>query len=165
MTTDQLREKLVRLMELREETTGTKAAHAQANSGLFDKVNDLFSDEILNVTQLEEKARMLAEQVAILEEEVRADAVLFYNETGEKEPFGRNIGTYVREYKVADFKIEEARLWAIERQRDELLKLDTSAFTRLVTSKNPPHDVPAIVREEPRGRIASDLSKFKKTQQ
>ena len=95
------------------------------------------------------------EQIAELTDQVRAEALAAFQETGNKQPWP---GVQIKMYSKIEFSEEEARAWCFD-YAGSLLKLDTRAFQRAAPALP---DAPITITKEPRATIASDLSMYQK---
>lgn len=99
--------------------------------------------------------RASQQDVDELTDQVRAEALAAFQETGNKQPWP---GVQIKMYSKIEFSEEEARAWCFD-YAGSLLKLDTRAFQRAAPALP---DAPITITKEPRATIASDLSMYQK---
>lgn len=94
-------------------------------------------------------------QIENLEAEIKAEAMVVFDATGEK----KQQGVTVKEFTVVKITDEaKAREWCMTNFRPAL-KLDTKTFEKAAQDGTVPAEL-ATIGTEPRAQIASDLNEY-----
>ena len=144
MLTDLLRELAIaraNLQDIEDLTTQRRDAYRQTSE---------FVDYLIADDQLD----MIKSTISLLESEVRTEALRAY-EQGELPP---PPGITIRIYHTVSYNAKAALAWAQERA-PALLALDDARFKKAVLNNTFP-DAPALVKEEPRATIATNLGAY-----
>jgi hypothetical protein len=144
MLTDLLRELAIARADLQaaeDETNQLRDTYQEAS----EFVNYLIADGHLD---------MIKSTISLLEREVRTEALRAY-EQGELPP---PPGISIKIYHTVSYDNDEAQEWVRE-HAPALLTLDDARFKKAVLS-NAFTNAPAVVKDEPRAMIASNLSSY-----
>ena len=104
--------------------------------------------------EAEENLRYAKETVQLLEAQAKEEALLQYNQDGNKEP---HPAVKIKTFTVLDYDDQQAVAWC-HMNFKPALKLDTKLFEALKKSNALPDFVD--IKEEPRAQIASNLSAY-----